>query len=348
MPLPRPHAVSPSPASVRKSPRKSLGLAPVRLGVGDSWGEGPARQWKSTEGAAKNGHAVAAHEAAPPVLLTGPVLGGIVGAMLSVTTTLYLNHDREEKEWITVNTTQRTGHWPAPTGDFNWCEPDYVYSPYLMELWNSLTSFGFVVGPLWLWGRTRDLEVRLNLLLVGAIGLGSAAFHGTLQYEAQLLDELPMICYIMHTTALLARKDVSCPVGLKLYMLALCALLGSTSRESLPHKAGRVVMVLGFSGCFVWLAYSLAALSTELDKRAGRGWLFTSLYQRASLTVVLAIVAWITDNLACKALHTLPFGLPYPHLHASVWHTGMAYVCYCLCRAVLGKQEQYAARVATS
>lgn len=285
---------------------------------------------------------MATREAAPPVFLTGQSLAGIVGSMLCVTTTLYLNHDREEKEWMTVNATQRTGHWPQPTGDFNWCEPDYVYSAYVMELWNSLTSFCFVVGPLWLWGRTRDIEVRLNLLMVAAIGLGSAAFHGTLQYEAQLLDELPMICYIMHTTALLASKDASSPAALKLYMVALCVLLGSTAREHPVHKAGRVVMVLGFSGCFVWLAYSFASLCTELDKRAG-GWHFTIRCQRASLTVIVSIVAWITDNLACKALHTLPLGFPYPHLHASVWHTGMAYVCHCLCHAVLGKQEQCAA-----
>jgi len=52
---------------------------------------------------------------------------------------------------------------------------------------------------------------------------------------------------------------------------------------------------------------------------------------------VIAIMAWVTDNLACKALHSLPFGLPYPQLHATVWHTGMAYVCHCMCRAVLAK-----------
>jgi len=276
------------------------------------------------------------------MLLTGPRLGGIVGAMLCVTTFLYLSHDREEKEWVTGNAAQRTGHWPAPTSDFNWCEPDYIYTLFVMELWNTLSSLCFVIGPVRLWGRTRDWEARLNLILVAAIGLGSAAFHGTLQYEAQLLDELPMICYIMHTTALLARKDASCPAFLKVYMVALCTLLASTGRESLAHKVGRVVMVLGFSGCFVWLACSLAALCAGLDERC-RGCFFTSRYKRASLTVVLALGAWITDNIACNALHSLPFGLPYPHLHASVWHIGMAYVCHCMCLAVLGKQEQYAA-----
>ena len=44
----------------------------------------------------------------------------------------------------------------------------------------------------------------MSAVLVVGIGLGSAAFHATLQYEAQLLDELPMIMYIVHTVAVLS------------------------------------------------------------------------------------------------------------------------------------------------
>ncbi|MEC7934119.1 MAG: ceramidase domain-containing protein, partial [Pseudomonadota bacterium] len=86
-----------------------------------------------------------------PVLLTGPVLGGLVGALLSVTTFLYLNHDRDNKEWI-VATQSASGYWPAPTADFDWCELNYVYTPYIAELWNSVTSLLFLVGPVLLWG----------------------------------------------------------------------------------------------------------------------------------------------------------------------------------------------------
>lgn len=281
---------------------------------------------------------------APPVLLTGPMLGGVVASLLTLTTTLYLNHDRESKEWDGgPNARQaKAGYWPAPSADFNWCELDYVYTPFVIELWNSVTSFCFLAGPMLLWSSAAgDREVQLNLLLVVAIGLGSAAFHGTLQYEHQLLDELPMICYIAHTTAIFARADSSCPNWLKASMLALSALLFGTPREALGHKAGRLVMVLSFSGCFVWLAFSLAAMCARLDACSGNdSYLFTRRYQSASLVVVLAITAWVSENLTCGALHNLPLGLPYPQLHAMVWHTGMAYVCHCLCVAVLGKRHQ--------
>ena len=119
----------------------------------------------------------------PIILLSGPVLGLIVGSMLCCTTFLYLNHDRESKQW--VNMTQREGHWPPPSGDFNWCEPDYVYTPWVTEVLNSVTSLIFCVGPMLLWSQTNNSEVKLNLALVAAIGLGSVAFHATLHYKAR-------------------------------------------------------------------------------------------------------------------------------------------------------------------
>ena len=340
---------SASPALTRRTTsRSTAGTAPARLGVNDGFGTVADGAWLSSPlpPKAKAKGERLSHAQAPPVLLTGRRLGLVVSSLLSLTTTLYLNHDRQAKEWdqgVTDVTAQ--GYWPAPSGDFNWCEPDYVYTPLIMEMWNSITSLCFCVGPALLWGSTRDFEVRFNLMLVIGIGLGSFIFHATLQYEGQLLDELPMFCYVMHTVALLSRPDGSCPAVLKLGMLLLSSLLFGTDRDALAHKAGRVVMVLGFSGCFVWLAFSLAAICAQLDTRdGGNGFFYTRRYQYASLTVTLAIVAWVTDNLTCRALHQLPLGLPYPQLHAAVWHTGMAYVCHCLCLAVRGKHEQFVAR----
>ena len=98
---------------------------------------------------------------APPVLLTGPMLGGVVASLLTLTTTLYLNHDRESKEWDGgPNARQRAkaGYWPAPSADFNWCELDYVYTPFVIELWNSVTSLCFLAGPMLLWSSAAALH----------------------------------------------------------------------------------------------------------------------------------------------------------------------------------------------
>ena len=53
------------------------------------------------------------------MLLTGPMLGGVVASLLTLTTTLYLNHDRESKEGMAAQMRARqrqdTGPLPLPT-----------------------------------------------------------------------------------------------------------------------------------------------------------------------------------------------------------------------------------------
>lgn len=268
--------------------------------------------------------------------LSGPALGAIVTSLLLVTTWLYLFHDRENDQWDLDSTARTMGYWGSATGDFNWCEPDYIYTEYIVEFWNTISSAVFIPGCLWLICSTSHLDGRINASLVVLIGLGSMAFHATLQYWAQLLDELPMLLYVVHTVAVLRRTDSKCPLQLAVGMLLLCALLLATEREALAHRAGRLVMILCFAGCFIWLAASLAGISARLDNLQNTH-KFGVFYHRASLAVLAAIVSWVLDNLACKQLHALPFGLPYPQLHAILWHGGMSFVCYVLSSVVAAK-----------
>lgn len=81
-----------------------------------------------------------AHYVLAGVLLSGPVLGAVIASLLTLTTTLYLTHDREAEAFdLAPASNQTRGYWGEATGDFNWCEPDYVYSPYVVEVWNSIT-----------------------------------------------------------------------------------------------------------------------------------------------------------------------------------------------------------------
>lgn len=275
------------------------------------------------------------------LILSGPVLGVMIASMLCITTTLYLSHDRES-EPFDVAVSDRQGYWGKATGDFNWCEPDYLYSPYVVELWNSVTSFAFCVSPVVLWPLAPS-HLRTNLALVMAIGLGSVAFHATLQYWAQLLDEIPMLCYIVHTVTILRLRRCPSRVGAALAVVG--GILLGTVRDAAVHQIGRVVMVLGFSASFIFLAFSLAPVCTALDaKLGGKEWRVR--YRWASCAVLASIIAWMLDNMACRELHTLPFGLPYPQLHAMVWHLGMAYVCHTLCSGLLALDSHPEAREA--
>lgn len=81
----------------------------------------------------------------------------------------------------------------------DWCEPNYVYTPYVAELWNTVSSVAiFIVAALGLVLALRqrhrpEPRFLLGFLGLSVIGLGSAAFHGTLLKLPQATDELPMV-----------------------------------------------------------------------------------------------------------------------------------------------------------
>jgi len=88
-------------------------------------------------------------------------------------------------------------YWGNPTASIDWCESNYVVSPYIAEFWNTVSSlyisaismFGFYLAY------KQKAEKRLYLSWIGlwVVGIGSALFHATLLYSNQLADELPMI-----------------------------------------------------------------------------------------------------------------------------------------------------------
>lgn len=90
-----------------------------------------------------------------------------------------------------------TPFWGPPTATIDWCEENYLFSPYVAELVNAFTNVGFVllavhhiysafknkIGPLYVF-------ISIGF---ATVGLGSFLFHSTLLYEHQLMDELPMV-----------------------------------------------------------------------------------------------------------------------------------------------------------
>ncbi|CZR40488.1 uncharacterized protein FPRO_05388 [Fusarium proliferatum ET1] len=95
------------------------------------------------------------------------------------------------------------GFWGQPTSTLNWCEEDYVISHYAAEITNTLTNALFVA--LGIRGVRNCLKYRHDTVFVIAylgyllVGCGSVAFHATLSYPMQLVDELSMI----YTTSIL-------------------------------------------------------------------------------------------------------------------------------------------------
>eukprot|EP00996_Jenningsia_fusiforme_P002783 NODE_3600_length_948_cov_15.323693_g3309_i0.p1 GENE.NODE_3600_length_948_cov_15.323693_g3309_i0~~NODE_3600_length_948_cov_15.323693_g3309_i0.p1 ORF type:complete len:249 (+),score=39.44 NODE_3600_length_948_cov_15.323693_g3309_i0:92-838(+) len=119
------------------------------------------------------------------------------------------------------------GYWGPVTSNVDWCEHNYVYTPYVAEFWNTLSSFpiSFIAlyGLIWSIYYKHELRVSLCFFFVIIVGLGSAAFHATLKSAAQALDELPMIyggCVFLFT---LLSKPQDSSVALATLFTCYCA-----------------------------------------------------------------------------------------------------------------------------
>jgi len=89
------------------------------------------------------------------------------------------------------------GYWGKRTSALDWCEPNYTWSFYIAEFFNTITSlpaaFLAFYGLYLTYKYGYDKRFILVNAMVAMVGLGSAAFHGTLLYTGQIFDELPMV-----------------------------------------------------------------------------------------------------------------------------------------------------------
>lgn len=121
------------------------------------------------------------------------------------------------------------GYWLPVTSTINWCEEDYYATRYSAEIVNTLTNLLFVA--LGIKGVRNCLKYEHDSVFLVAfigyllVGSGSFAFHSTLKYPMQLVDELSMIytaCLMCYATFSFSRSRVARQVlGLGLLSLAI-------------------------------------------------------------------------------------------------------------------------------
>jgi len=83
------------------------------------------------------------------------------------------------------------GYWGPRTSAVDWCESNYTWSFYIAEFFNTITSlpaaFLALYGLYLTYKYGYDKRFIVVNLLVGMVGVGSAAFHGTLLYTGQVI-----------------------------------------------------------------------------------------------------------------------------------------------------------------
>jgi dihydroceramidase len=210
------------------------------------------------------------------------------------------------------------GIWGIPTASIDWCEQNYAFTPWIAEFWNTLSSLAMVVaGLLGLLTLRYGRGVRLAFGLLVLVGLGSIAFHATLRFELQMLDELPMLYLVTWLAWLLVengpgrRLGVWFPAALVLYVLLATA--GATLNRG---DAQFLAFHVSFGALEFFCLGRVTQLALRPENRAVRGRFALGLVAYAT-----AIALWFVDLKACPWVSvTLPaHGLPNPQLHAW-WH----------------------------
>ncbi|KAI9190024.1 alkaline ceramidase ydc1 [Blastocladiella emersonii ATCC 22665] len=202
------------------------------------------------------------------------------------------------------------GIWGPATASVDWCELDHVVTPYIAEFFNATSNAVTiaVAATMFIKAREFGLERRYGLaaLFLMLVGIGSFCFHATLQYEAQLLDELPMI-YMELVFSYLAIENTA----KKRYAWLPAAMWISGIAYSILHVTQRLVVTFHIVfGVLIAPILILPYPFTKHEPKLRRSFLL------GFLTLTLSFVAWELDQIFCEYLEPL-------HLHA-VWHVGTA------------------------
>lgn len=107
-----------------------------------------------------------------------------------------------QQRFATGDPTDPGGYWAPRTTNVEWCEMSYVHSYYIAEYFNTASSLVMIFISLafiylW-WSKFRHIKCGLHLgLALTLISVGSAVFHATQTWPAEMLDEVAMLVFVM-------------------------------------------------------------------------------------------------------------------------------------------------------
>jgi len=223
------------------------------------------------------------------------------------------------------------GFWGPPTSSIDWCEQNYALLPWVAEAFNTFSSLAMVIaGVLGLSRRSFAREVRIAFALLVLVGLGSIAFHATLRFELQMLDELPMLYLVTWLTWLLIENRPQprfgrwFPVALVVYvLLATGATIQRGGAQFLAfHLSFGTLEML----CLVRVTWLALQPGNEPVRRS---------FGLGLAAYATGIAVWFVDLKHCAFVSvTLPsHGIPNPQLHAW-WHVLVSIGFFLLLRVI--------------
>ncbi|KAF9900153.1 Alkaline ceramidase 3, partial [Lobosporangium transversale] len=215
-----------------------------------------------------------------------------------------------------------------------WCEQNYVKSHYIAEYFNSLSSFSMILVGLAGMYLHASFEKRF-LFAFGSIvvvGIGSIAFHGTLLFPLQMLDEVPMVyCALAVVYCCVENKPYRrygpwFPIALTLYG-ALTTLIMLYANGPEHHLLEFIVFQSSFASVILVILSNIIKIYARLQIHEEP---IKKLWCLAGIIGAVAYSYWNIDFRMCDLMGNLPFGLANPQFHAW-WHVGASASAYIVC-----------------
>ncbi|KAJ7897192.1 ceramidase [Mycena olivaceomarginata] len=249
----------------------------------------------------------------------------------------------------------KIGFHGTTTATIDWCEANYQFSYYIAEMANTFSNIATVAVAVYgaYLSITEYLPQRfiLGYIGIGLVGLGSFWFHATLQFQAQLADELPMIFVTSTTLWLLFDHDSG--FNFKSYRTRLLTVVAVVfnilftwsyylNRNPVYHQVVFGILLLSIAfRIYYLLTWSAVGKRVPADKRRTIGTLFGS----GVAQFVFAFVLWNLDNIFCDTLTRWKVSVGWPLAFLleghSWWHVftasgtyfkfiGIQYLALCL------------------
>jgi len=224
--------------------------------------------------------------------------------------------------------------WGPVTSSHDWCEANYEVTRFVAEFWNTLSSLPIsAFGLFGIWftlqsQRTFKWSFLSAYFGLFVVGLGSALFHGTLLFEAQMADEFPMIvgsliyAYIVLDVQFLTYQRImsrnlhlTVVLGLTVFACVMAYVMLSDSSTHLPF-------ILAYCGMVGYICVgSWDIVSNLKDKNATR-WFWIS-----CLVYLFGGAIWLMERNFCDQAHA------FQYFHA-LWHICAGYGTFSLLMCV--------------
>ena len=193
-----------------------------------------------------------------------------------------------------MSQTEVDGYWGPITANYDWCERNYQYTFYIAEFFNAISSVPIALGGAYgmfnsvRYGYAHKLLFSYFIMMV--VGVGSAAFHGTLLREGQVLDEVPMLWASVSLVylAITFRSTSIVP-------LIVCVVYGIISTLVYFY-----VSFEGFILAYALTVFTLVVLSAmELRRLAENKSIVKYLILSAGSYIGGLFVFWIPEQILC-------------------------------------------------